>query len=104
LRFIDLKYIGAKTSGALERSADFEKFKDKYSNRDPLVWIIKQVKMANKLSDVSDLINFLNEQQAYQTVHLGICSLDGVPVKDTIHNCPISGTGLSLLDFPESRC
>lgn len=89
------------SSGALERSADLENFKQLYSHPDPLVWVKKQVQSAKQLSDISDLINFLNSRQAYQTVHLGICSLDGVPVKDTIHASPITDTGLTLLDFPD---
>ena len=89
------------SSGALERSASFEKFKDKRTNQDQLVWVKKQVQCAKKLSDITDLISFLNSHQAYEMVHLGICSLDGIRIVDTIHSCPIPGTGLSVSDFPD---
>lgn len=82
-------------------STDRQKFRDKDLKPSPAVWVKNELKRAKKLSDISDLINFLNAPQTYQTVHLGICSLDGVPVKDTIHSCPIPGTGLSLNDFPD---
>ena len=89
------------SSGALERSASFEKFKDKDSSQDSLVWVKNQVNSAKKLSEISELINFLNTRQAYQTMHLGICILDGVLVKETLYSSPIPGTGLSVSDFPD---
>ena len=82
-------------------SNDLEKLSKKDLKPSPLAWVKNELRNAKKLSDISDLINFVNARQTYQTVHLGICSLDGVPVKDTIHSCPIPGTGLSLPDFPE---
>ena len=82
-------------------SNDLEKLANKDLKPSPSAWVKNELRRAKKLSDISDLINFTNERQTYQTVHLGICSLDGVPVKDMIYSCSIPGTGLSLPDFPE---
>ena len=82
-------------------SNDLEKLANKDLKSSPSAWVKNELSRAKNLSDISDLINFVNARQTYQVVHLGICNLDGVPVKDTIHSCPIPGTGLSFLDFPE---
>jgi len=82
-------------------SNDLEKLANKDLKPSSSAWVKNELSRAKKLSDISDLINFANERQTYQTVHLGICSLDGVPVKDMIYSCSIPGTGLSLPDFPE---
>ena len=82
-------------------SNDLEKLANKDLKPSPSAWVKNELSRAKNLSDISDLINFANERQTYQIVHLGICSLDGVPVKDTIYSCSISDTGLSLADFPE---
>ena len=61
----------------------------------------KRLLKAKNLSDISDTINFFNTRRPYQTVHIEICCLDGVPVKDTLHFCPIRGTDISLNDFDD---
>ena len=82
-------------------SNDLEKLANKDLKPSPSAWVKNELSRAKNLSDISDLINFANERQTYQIVHLGICSLDGVSVKDTIYSCSITDTGLSLADFPE---
>ena len=82
-------------------SNNLEKLSNKDLKPSPSAWVKNELRNAKKLSDISDLINFVNAHQPYQTVHLGICSLDGVPVKETIYSCPIPGTSLSVTDFPE---
>lgn len=66
-----------------------------------MVLIEKELLKAKNLSDISDAINLFNTRRPYQTVHLGICSLDGVPVKQTLHSCPIRGLSVSMDDFEE---
>lgn len=48
-------------------------------------WVKNELRRAKNLSDISDIFNFLNAGQIYHTMHLGICSLDGLPVRDTIY-------------------
>ena len=79
----------------------YQKLRNEDLKPNPSTWIKKELQRAQNLSVIADLINFANERQTFDTVHLGICSLDGVPVKDTIYSCPIPGTDLSLPDFPE---
>ena len=80
---------------------DYQKLRNEDLKPNPSTWIKKELQRAQNLSVIADLINFANERQTFDTVHLGICSLDGVPVKDTIYSCPIPSTDLSLPDFPE---
>ena len=55
-------------------SNDLEKLANKDLKPSPSAWLKSELRRAKKLSDISDLINFANERQTYQTVHLGICS------------------------------
>ena len=80
---------------------DYQKLRNEDLKPNPSTWIKKELQRAQNLSVIADLINFANARKTFDTVHLGICSLDGVPVKDTIYSCPIPGTDLSLPDFPE---
>ena len=80
---------------------DYQKLRNEDLKPNPSTWIKKELQRAQNLSVIADLINFANARKTFDTVHLGICSLDGVPVKDTIYSCPIPGTDLSVDDFPD---
>lgn len=63
--------------------------------------MIGAISKAKNLSEVSDIITEFNKYQTYETIHIGICKLDDMPVKDIIHSRPISGLGVSINDFDD---
>ena len=56
---------------------------------------------AKSLTEVSDIIKKFNTTDTYETVHLGVCKINGVYVRNTIHNCRINGLGISINDIDE---
>jgi len=48
-------------------SNDLEKLANKDLKPSPSAWVKNELRRAKKLSDISDLINFANERQTYQT-------------------------------------
>lgn len=82
-------------------SIELKGFHDKGLEPSTMMQIKRKLHSAKKISDISDSIHYFNTLRPYQCVHLGICSLDGVPVKDTLHSCPIDGLDVSLNDFNE---
>ena len=67
----------------------------------PMSIMIAALSQAKDLSEVSAMQLSLNAYQPYEVVHIGICKIDGIPVKDTIHSNPISGTGLAITDLDD---
>ena len=63
--------------------------------------MIAAVSQAKDLAEISALQLLQNELHTYEVIHRGICKIDGIPVKDTIHCSPISGTRYSVSDLDE---
>ncbi len=63
--------------------------------------MIEALSEVRDLPAVSDRIVEFNTYQSYENVHMGICKINGLPVKDVIHDCPISELGMSANDFED---